>query len=139
MIIVDTNVVSEAMKQRPNDSVIRWLDAQPDETLFITAITAAELLFGVARLPAGARRTELATRIASVLDEDFASKVLPFDAAAAVEYAAVTSDGERRGRRISMADAQIAAIARVAGASLATRNVADFIGTGLDLIDPFAA
>ncbi|RZQ59949.1 type II toxin-antitoxin system VapC family toxin [Amycolatopsis suaedae] len=138
MIILDTNVVSELMRQAPEPAVVAWADRRSAGELFLTAVTAAELLHGVARLPAGKRRSALTEHIRGLLDTDFDGRILPFTADAAVEYAVVIAARERAGRPITVADAQIAAIARVYGATLATRNVADFAGTGVALADPWA-
>ena len=99
-------------------------------------MTVAELLYGIARLPQGRRRQQLEAAIAETLEEDM--MVLPFDDAAAVDYAAIVATQELRGRRIAMADAMIASTALSAGAALATRNVRDFAGLGVDVIDPWA-
>lgn len=102
-----------------------------------TAITAAELLYGIARLPNGQRKAQLAAAVHGLLSEDFLGRVLPFDEAAAGQYAEVVTGRERLGRPISRADAQIAAICLTANATLATRNTADFEDTGLELINPW--
>lgn len=140
MIVLDTNVLSELMRARPDPRVVAWLDAQEPARLSVTAITAAELLYGVARLPVGSRRSRLSTMVGEMLEIDFAGRVLPFDAAAAVEYARICAGRERRGRPVGSADAQIGAIATACGASaLATRNTKDFDQMGLDLVDPWTA
>ena len=87
MIVLDTNVVSETMRPRPATAVLAWLDSQQTDQLWLTAVNVAELMFGVARLPQGARQLQLADAIAAMLDEDFADRVLSFDAAAAAAYA----------------------------------------------------
>jgi predicted nucleic acid-binding protein len=137
MIVLDTNVLSELMRERPAASVVQWLDARDTDSLAITAITVAELLYGVARLDDGARKTKLATAVNDLVHEDFAGRVLPFDAVAAVHYAEVVSDRDRQGRPVSTADAQIAAISRAHDAALATRNLRDFEATGVELLDPW--
>lgn len=139
MIVLDTNVVSELMRPDPATSVETWVDQLPPDDVFITAITAAELLFGVERLPDGRRRRALAGRVRALIDEDFEERVLPFDAAAAPHYAIVCTTRERLGRPISMADSQIAAICRLFGARLATRNTRDFADTGTTVINPWTA
>ncbi|HWC83274.1 MAG TPA: type II toxin-antitoxin system VapC family toxin [Pseudonocardiaceae bacterium] len=136
MIVLDTNVVSELRRRRPDQNVLAWLDACPADLMFLTATTAAELWFGIARIPDGSRKTALAAQTRGVLDEDFADRVLPFTAAAAVVYADITAARERRGQPIGMADAQIAAICRVHGMDLATRNVKDFADTGVRVVNP---
>ena len=138
MIVLDTNVVSELMRRRPSPAVLGWIDGEDSGRLAITAITAAELLHGVARLPNGARRRTLTAAVGGLLTEDFAGRVLPFDGAAAVHYGPLVATRERAGRPVSVADGQIAAICRHYGATLATRNVRDFAATGIELLDPWA-
>ena len=136
MIVLDTNVVSELMRAAPAAAVLLWLRRHSDRQLVTTAVTVAEIRYGLARLPDGGR-TLLLQRSAGELFETFAEQILPFDAAAAGAYAAITAERERAGRPISAFDAQIAGICRAFGASLATRNVRDFSGTGVDLLDPW--
>lgn len=102
-----------------------------------TAVTAAELWYGVARLPEGHRKRELTVMIRGILTEDFYGRVLPFDERASVRYADVVTSRERIGRPVGAADAQIAAICRDLGAALATRNTPDFEDTGIELVDPW--
>ena len=137
-ILLDTNVVSELLRDEPEARVVRWLDSRPAHEFLLSAISAAELIRGVDRLPPGRRRTTLGNALAQVLDEDFADRIIPFDSTAAVEFSAVVSRRERQGRPISMADAMIAATAIATGATqLATRNVADFEGVGIDVVYPW--
>jgi predicted nucleic acid-binding protein len=135
MIALDTNIVSELMRAQPDARVLEWVDMQPAESLVVTAVTVAELLYGIARLPDGRRRKDLEAAFAQTLDEDL--PILPFDEAAAVEYAAMVVSLERDGRSISTADAMIAATCMAAGATLATRNTKDFVHAGVKLVDPF--
>jgi predicted nucleic acid-binding protein len=137
VIVLDTNVLSEVIRPAPAESVLAWLDALPTIEVATTAVTAAELLHGVARLPEGHRRTALAGAVRALLSEDFDGRVLSFDVRAAAEHAAVVRDRELLGRPISTADAQIAAICRAHGATLATRNTKDFTETGVDLVNPW--
>jgi predicted nucleic acid-binding protein len=139
MIVLDTNVLSELMRRRPAARVVSWVDEQDASALEITAVTVAELLYGVARLADGARKAELATAVDALVRDDFAGRVLPFDAAAAVHYADLVAERERQGRPVSISDGQIAAICRCHGAALATRNVRDFDASGVALIDPWSA
>ena len=139
MILLDTNILSELMRSAPEPAVERWLAAQPDASVFITAITEAELRYGVALLPSGNRRTALATEIEGMLKDDFGGRILPFDSVAAQAFAVLASERRRAGKPISQADAQIAAVARSRGASLATRNVPDFEGCGIEVINPWIA
>ena len=138
MIVLDTNVLSELMRPNPEQAVIAWMDRQDPATLFLTAITVAEILYGIARLPEGKRKAGLRELGAAVLNEDFAGRIISFDETAAGCYADVVCERQRSGRPISMADAQIAAICRTLnGVTLATRNSLDFEGIGLDLINPW--
>jgi predicted nucleic acid-binding protein len=137
MIVLDTNVVSELMRRRPAEAVLSWVDGEDASSLAITAVTAAELLHGVARLPNGARRRKLTVAVHGLLAEDFAGRILPFDGSAAIHYADLVAARERDGRPVSIADGQIAAICRHHGAALATRNVRDFEVTGVDVLDPW--
>ena len=139
MIVWDTNVVSELMRPDPNGQVVVWADRQPASEVFITAITLAELWFGIGRLPIGRRRNELAEVFDDMLTEDFERRVLDFDRVAAAHYGDLVVDRERKGRPISMADAQIAAICRSHGATIATRNVDDFADVGVEVVNPWGA
>jgi toxin FitB len=138
VIVLDTNVLSELTRQAPAPGVISWLDSLAAAEVATTAITAAELRYGVARLPGGRRKTELAAAVDEMLSDDFQGRVLAFDEVAAQRYADIVTARERLGRPIGMADAQIAAICRTADATLATRNTGDFGGTGVELIDPWS-
>jgi predicted nucleic acid-binding protein len=138
MIVLDTNVVSELMRDVPAELVVGWVDRQPSVDLHLSAITVAELLYGVARLPEGRRKTELARLIEAMLSDDFDHRVVAFDETAAAHYADIVVRRERAGRPISTADAQIAATCRSHGAALATRNVDDFADTGVTVNDPWA-
>lgn len=137
MIILDTNVISEILRPAPEQRVIDWLAALDGATVYLTAITEAELCHGVAILPEGKRREGLATMIDQIVREDFAGRVLPFDSPAAVAFAAIAAARRAMGRPILHADCQIAAIARAHGATVATRNAADFADCGIDLINPW--
>ena len=137
MIVLDTNVVSELMKPEPAEEVAAWIAGRPALSLFITSITQAEILHGVELLPAGKRRKGIEQAARAMFDEDFAARVLPFDSAAAPCYARIAVVRRRAGRPISHFDAQIAAIAEAAGATIATRNVDDFDGCGVPLANPW--
>ena len=139
MIILATNVISELARIDPEPVVVTWLDSLPAAEVATTAITAAELLYGVARLPDGRRRAALAETIDVLINEDFRGRLEPFDGLAAEQYATVVVGREKKGRPISTADAQIAAICRVHSATLATRNIGDFTDTGIGLINPWDA
>lgn len=136
MIVLDTDVVSELMRTEPDAAVLGWVDSQPTDRLFITATTVAQLFYGVTRLADGRRKRELAGIIEAVVEEDFVDRVVAFDDVAACHYADIAAGRERAGRPISMADAQIAAICRSHAAIVATRDVGDFAGTGVAVLDP---
>lgn len=136
MIVLDTNVVSELMRARPNPAVAAWVRGRTTTELFSTAVTVAEIRFGIRRLPSGRRRDELTAAAEQVLS-GIAEFVLPFDGRAALEFADVLSTRERLGAPMSGFDGQIAAICRTQHAALATRDTKDFAGVGLSLIDPW--
>jgi predicted nucleic acid-binding protein len=137
VIALDTNVISELARQVPDSAVLAWLDSLEAADVVTTAVTAAELRYGVARLPDGHRKRELAAVIRGILMEDFQDRILPFDERASVRYADIVISRERTGRPIGVADAQIAAICSDLGATLATRNTSDFEETGVELINPW--
>ena len=139
MIVLDTNVLSEFMRVEPDNQVLAWVDAQPAMELAISAVTVAEILHGIARLPSGKRKQKFESHAMAMFEEDFAGRILPFDVHAAVEYATLVAACEAKGRTASMADAQIAAVCRVHGAPIATRNVRDFEFPGLEVINPWEA
>jgi predicted nucleic acid-binding protein len=136
MIVIDTNVASELMRPSPARAVLDWVQGQDGRDLCTTAITVAEIGYGIERLPRGRRKENLKTAVAEVFGM-FAEQVLPFDAAAAEQYALVVSHRDDLGLPINGFDAQIAAICRVRGAALATRNLTDFRQTGVDCINPW--
>ena len=138
MIVLDTNVVSELMKPRPNRTVEMWLVAQSPTSLFISSVSEAELRYGVAILAPGRKRERLAELIDAVIVEAFPNRVLAFDSAASINYGEIASTRRRAGKPISQFDAQIAAIAKSHDATLASRNVADFEGCGIELLDPWS-
>ncbi len=138
MIVLDTNVVSEWMRPAPSDAVIEWMTRQIPTDLYLSTITEAELRFGVELLPAGRRRERLLSAIEVTIVEDFAGRILPFDSAAAQAYAVIAATRRFAGMPVKHSDCQIAAIARAIGWSVATRNVRDFEGCGVDVIDPWS-
>ena len=138
MIVVDTNVVSELMRPTPATTVMRWFAAQDSVSLYLTAVTEAELRLGAAILPAGQRRDRLTAEVEAVVREDFAGRVLPFDSAAARAYAAIAASRRSTGRPIPAADCQVAAIARARDAAVATRDTAHFEACGVVVIDPWS-
>jgi predicted nucleic acid-binding protein len=137
MIIVDTNVLSEMMKPKPAAAVVSWIVEQPRADLYTTAITQAEILHGLMLLPPGRRRRALEAAATSMFAEDFEGRILGFGTDAAAPYARIASDRRRAGRPISHFDAQIAAIAQATGATVATRNVGDFDGCGVRVVNPW--
>lgn len=138
MIVLDTNVVSELMRPSPAAQVVAWVDQQRAADLWLTSVTVAELLAGVAVLPAGARKQRLATLVQTLLTDLFADRVLPFDATAATAYAGIVAARRRAGSPIGTADAFIAATCLAVGVErLVTRNTSDFIDTGVPLLDPW--
>ena len=138
MILLDRNVLLEAIRPAPQQTVLRWLALQSVASVFICAVTEAELRYGVQVLPAGKRRDALAAQIAGMIEADFSGRILPFDSSAAIAYAEIAAGRRHAGRPIGQADAQIAAIARSRGAGLATRNVADFDGCGIEIVNPWS-
>lgn len=138
MILLDTNVVSELTRPAPNPSVISWLDAQITEDVYLSAITEAELRFGIVILPPGRRRERLAFEVENMLREDFERRILPFDSNAARMHAEIAAIRKAIGKPISYADCQVAAIARCRGAAVATRNVRDFEHCGIEVINPWS-
>jgi toxin FitB len=137
MIVLDTNVLSELVRPKPAAKVMAWVSAQPASSQYTTSITQAEMLHGILLLPEGRRRAALHRAIQAIFEEDFGGRVLPFGSEAASAYAEIAASRRRVGRPISHFDAQIAAIARSAGAALATRNVTDFDGCGIAIVDPW--
>ena len=138
MILLDSNVLSELMAPKPNPAVLTWTSKQRlADVLYIATVTLGEILYGIELLPAGKRRDGLLHEAEAMFREDFAGRILPFDDIAARSFAKIAAARRLRGRHISNSDAQIAAIARVNRAVLATRNTADFEGSGVSLINPW--
>ena len=139
MIVLDTPIVSELMRDRPRADVLGWLDEQPTRALFVTAVTEAEVLTGIAILPEGRRKRILADAAARAFGGLLSGRILPFDSAAAQTYSVIAAACRAAGRPISQSDGQIAAIARSRNMAIATRNVRDFEDMGIDLIDPWTS
>ena len=137
MIVLDTNIVSEVMKTAPSSRVIGWLNSKATSDLFVTTITVGEIEFGLRSLPAGRRRRLLRNKFEQFTARGFEGRVLLFDETAARAYGDIMTSRRERGRPISVPDGQIAAIARVSGFIIATRNTADFEDCGVDLVNPF--
>ena len=137
MILLDTNVVSEPLRPAADVRVVEWIDAQPLETLFLSAITVAELRAGMALLPVGKRRTRLQQNLEKRVLPLFAGRVLPFDLACTQAYAVLLAKARTAGLAIATADGYIAAIAATNGFSVATRDAGPFEAAGVAVIDPW--
>jgi toxin FitB len=137
MIILDTNVVAEPMRLNGSPIVTEWLNAQAAETLYLTATSLSELLLGIEFLPDGKRKEALGGKLTEVMMRLFQARILPFDEQAATVYAHLVGRSRASGRAISVADGQIAAIAKVHGFAVATRDVAPFISAGVTVINPW--
>lgn len=135
--LLDTNVLSELLKLRPDQGVVEWLSSMPADDLFVSAVTEAEMMFGARLLAAGKRRAALEEALNGMFDHDFAGRVLPFDRPAVTAYVEIVGHRRKIGRPISQFDAQIAATALCRGLSLATRNTTDFEACGLHVINPW--
>ena len=134
MIVLDTNVISEVLRPVPNERVELWLLGLPADEAAVTAPTVAELYYGIEQLPQGRKRDGLQLELKQVLD---GTSVLPFDEASALVYSKLSAERRRAGRPVQVIDCQIASIAKVADAAVATRNVSDFVHDGLDVINPW--
>ena len=137
MIILGTNVLSELMRLKPSARVAAWVAKQPAAELFTTSITEAEIFYGIELLTKGKRRDGLLLAAEAMFDDDLAGRIFGFDSDAARVFSKIAVHRRALGRIISHADAQIAAIAQVRGAKLATRNVADFTDCDLEVVDPW--
>lgn len=139
MILLDTNVVSEPLKPNGEPAVLAWIDAQTVETLYLSAITLAELRFGIAAMPGGKRRDGLRQRLDERVVPVFAGRILPFDTDAADAYAKLRARARATGKAIGTADAYIAAVAAAHGFAVATRDTGAFEAAGLKVINPWKA
>lgn len=137
MIVLDTNVISEVFKPRPASGVVSWLQQQNADEVFTTAVTRGELMYGLNIMASGKRRDTLVSGLERIFALRFAGRVLPYDERAADAYAAILAERRRMGRPTEAADAMIAGIVRSRGATLATRNVRDFEGCGIALVNPW--
>lgn len=135
--LVDTNVVSELRALRPAPQVVSWIETTDTASVWISAVTVAELGRGIKRLPTGRRSADLQHWFDESVLEGFQGRILAFDKAAAIAWAELTSASEAAGRPLSFADSQIAATALVHGLTLVTRNTRDFDGLGVELLNPF--
>lgn len=139
MIVLDTNVISELWKAAPEPNVLAWIDAQAVETLYLSAVTVAELRFGLAAMPAGKRRSIYQERLEREVLPAFTSCVLPFDLDASQAYAELMARARAAGKAIGKADGYIAASAAARGFTIATRDTSPFKVAGLNTIDPWEA
>jgi predicted nucleic acid-binding protein len=139
VIVLDTNVISELMRSQPHPAVTAWMAAQSRGSLYTTSVNEAELFYGISAMPEGRRRSGLAAGAEALFAEEFAGRVLVFGGAAARRYAEIVILRRQAGRPIEAFDALIAATALVAGAAVATRDIAGFEGCGLTLINPWQA
>lgn len=137
MIVLDTNVISELMKDEPERKVMRWVDSLEWLKVFTTAITRAELLYGAAILPAGKRRTDLERQFVKMFESELRDRVLSFDCRSADPFAEIRARRRRAGREIKSPDAMIAAICAQYGYAIGTREVGGFSGCGIEVIDPW--
>ena len=137
MIVLDTNVISELMRREPDAKVMAWIGEQPMAGVFTTTLTQAEIFYGLALLPEGHRRDELAAAARPMFEVDLVGRVLSFDTEAALAYPDIAAGRRQGGQPISQIDAQIAAIVRSRGARLATRNVRDFADCGITVVNPW--
>jgi toxin FitB len=139
VIILDTNVLGALMRSVPDAAVVRWLDRQPAESVWITSITLFETRFGLALLPSGRRRQRLESEFDRLLREDLENRVLDFDSAAATEAASVAAARQKSGRPVDIRDTQIAGIALARHGTLATRNVRHFADLEISIVDPWVS
>lgn len=139
MIILDTNVISEPMKAHGNPAVMAWLDRQVSDTLFVTAISLAELLAGIENLAGGKRKDGLGAALADLVSSLFDGRILPFGQSAAIAYAPMAARAKASGRAIGFADGQIAAIALSRGYMVATRDTTPFQAASISVINPWEA
>jgi predicted nucleic acid-binding protein len=137
MIVLDTNVLSELLRPEPEPRVMSWLDEQPRASVFTSAVTQGEILYGIRLLPDGQRRRKLWDAAVAIFSEDFSGHVLNFDGDAAGHYAEIGASRRAAGRPICQFDAVIAAITRSRGAALATRNSKDFAECGIQVVNPW--
>lgn len=137
MIVLDTNVLSETMRPAPNPAVVAWLNRQEIQTLYVTAVSLAELRFGIARLDQGRTRIDLTARLDLMLERVFEGRILPFTAAAAQAFADRMATARRNGRAVGFQDGMIAASIAAAGFSIATRDTSPFAAMGLTVTNPW--
>jgi hypothetical protein len=139
MVVLDTNVISEMTRSAPESNVVAWYQRQDSASLFTTTVTLAEVFYGLNLLPEGSRRDQLSRFADDFFRQEMAGKILSFDETAAIHYATIRAAKRRLGLSMSAFDAQIAAIAVAAGATVATRNVSDFEHCGITVVNPWIA
>lgn len=137
MILLDTNVISALMRREPDETVVAWLDNQPPESVWTTAVTVFEVRFGLEIMVAGKRRQRLVDAFSQMLDEDLDGRILPFDSRAAEAAAVIAASQRRTGRPVEIRDVQIAGITSARKATLATGNMRHFEGIGISLVSPW--
>lgn len=137
MILLDTNVISALMRREPDETVVAWLDNQPPESVWTTAVTVFEVRFGLEIMVAGNRRQRLVDAFSQMLDEDLDGRILPFDPRAAEAAAVIAASQRRTGRPVEIRDVQIAGITSARKATLATGKVRHFEGIGISLVSPW--
>lgn len=137
MLVLDTNMLSEIMRPEPERKIVDWIVRQPSDELFTAVVCQAEILSGLAIMPSGRRRVELEEAARAMFADDFDGRILPFDTEAASAYAEMLAARRKAGRPGGTIDLMLAAIARVRGASVVTRNVADFEGVGVAIVNPW--
>lgn len=139
MLILDTNVISEPMRQRPDEGVLAWIDAQARQSTWLTAVTVFELKAGIERLSVGKRKRQLSKSLEVVLTEEFEGRILAFDKNAAIVAGELSEQVRKQGAEVEIRDLQIAAIAATHHAILATRNERDFRHTGITIVNPWSS
>ena len=139
MILVDTNIISELMRPQPHKHVVKWLSKQPLYHLYISSVTVTEIMYGLNRMPDGKRKTSLITQFNQLIEQAFYNRILTFGYEEAWVAAKFRAERLRKGHELHFADAQIAAIAHVHQCAVATRNIKDFQGLDLSLINPFVS
>jgi predicted nucleic acid-binding protein len=137
VIVLDTNVLSALMQRETDPAVVEWLDLQPSESVWTTAVTVFEIRFGLELLAPGRRKRQLEDAFTRALDEDFQGRILAFDAAAAEEAASHAAERRAVGKTVDFRDIEIAGIVSARRATLATRNVRHFMDLGIELVDPW--
>jgi toxin FitB len=139
MIILDTNVLSALMQPQPDPQVVAWLDGQPAESIWLSSVTLFEARYGLDLLPEGQRKARLQAQLDALLQEDLENRVLPFDASAAQQTAALAAERKAKGRPVDMRDTFIAGIALARRATIATRNTRHFDDLSVPVVNPWDA